>query len=87
MYSRTREISHLRKFNVVGTKLALARDLRMNDSVIIIESACTRDGALTYLEIEEYKEHNNRRQQARNTRCVTAEESVRQGRDLVRFCQ
>ena len=59
----------------------------MNDSVIIIESACTRDGALTYLEIEEYKEHNNRRQQARNTRCVTTEEGVRQGRDLVRFCQ
>ena len=54
IFSGTREISHLRKFNVVGTKLTLARDLRMNDSVIIIESACIIIGALTYLEVDNH---------------------------------
>ena len=81
--SGTRSFSHLRKFNVVGTHLSVARDLRMNDSVIIFESAGVKIGALTYLEVDNYKEDNHSSQQAGNVRRVFTVEGVLEGQHFV----
>ena len=59
----------------------------MNDNVIIIESSCFHEGALTYLEVDNYKEYNHSSQQARNVRSVFTVESMLQGQDLVRLSQ
>jgi hypothetical protein len=56
----------------------------MNDSVIIIEyPACTKVGAVTYLEVDNDKEYNDGSQQAGNVGGVLTVEGVLQGEDLV----
>ena len=59
----------------------------MNDNVIMIESVCTRVGAVTYLEVDNYKEYNDSSQQAGNVGGILTVEGVLQGEDLVGFGQ